>query len=69
MDIDAAFGIFGSVGQYQLLLENEINISIQLVSRKQHDALECSTRTKENPADQNSVCGTGTRDLEVAVLS
>ena len=32
-----AFGTFGSVGRCQVLLENEISISIKLVSRRKHE--------------------------------
>ncbi len=36
---EPAFGIFGSVGRCQVLLENEISISIKLVSRRKHEVL------------------------------
>ncbi len=36
MIIEPAFGTFGSVGRCQVLLENEISISIKLVSRRKH---------------------------------
>ncbi len=36
MVIEPAFGTFGSVGRCQVLLENEISISIKLVSRRKH---------------------------------
>ncbi len=36
MVIEPAFGAFGSVGRCQILLENEISISIKLVSRRKH---------------------------------
>ncbi len=36
MVIELAFGTFGSVGRFQVLLENEISISIKLVSRRKH---------------------------------
>ncbi len=36
MVIEPAFGSFGSVGRCQVLLENEISISIKLVSRRKH---------------------------------
>ncbi len=39
MVIEPAFGIFGSVGRCQVLLENEISISIKLVSRRKHEVL------------------------------
>ncbi len=39
MVIEPAFGIFGSVGRCQILLENEISISIKLVSRRKHEML------------------------------
>ncbi len=39
MVIEPAFGTFGSVGRCQVLLENEISISIKLVSRKKHEVL------------------------------
>ncbi len=32
-------GTFGSVGRCQVLLENEISISIKLVSRRKHEVL------------------------------
>ncbi len=34
-----AFGTFGSVGRCQVLLENEISISILLGSRRKHEVL------------------------------
>ncbi len=34
-----AFSTFGSVGRYQVLLENEISIFIKLVSRRKHEVL------------------------------
>ncbi len=37
--IEPAFGTFGSVGKCQVLLENEISISIKLVSRRKHEVL------------------------------
>ncbi len=37
--IESAFGTFGSVGRRQVLLENEISISIKLVSRRKHEVL------------------------------
>ncbi len=37
MLIEPAFGTFGSVGRCQVLLENEISISIKLVSRRKHE--------------------------------
>ncbi len=37
MAIEPAFGTFGSVGRYQVLLENEISISKKLVSRRTHE--------------------------------
>ncbi len=40
MVIEPAFGTFGSVGRCQVLLENEISISIKLVSRKKHVVLK-----------------------------
>ncbi len=39
MVIEPAFGTFGSVGRCQVLLENEISISIKLVSRRKHKVL------------------------------
>ncbi len=39
MVIEPAFGTFGSVGMCQVLLENEISISIKLVSRRKHEVL------------------------------
>ncbi len=39
MAIEPAFGTFGSVGMCQVLLENEISISIKLVSRRKHEVL------------------------------
>ncbi len=36
---EPAFGTFGSVGRCQILLENEISISIKLVSRRKHEVL------------------------------
>ncbi len=36
---EPAFGTFGSVGRCQVLLENEISISIKLVSRRKHEVL------------------------------
>ncbi len=39
MVIEPAFGTFGSVSRCQVLLENEISISIKLVSRKKHEVL------------------------------
>ncbi len=39
MVIEPAFGAFGSVGRCQVLLENEISISIKLVSRRKHEVL------------------------------
>ncbi len=39
MVIEPAFGTFGSVGRCQVLLENEISISIKLVSRRKHEVL------------------------------
>ncbi len=40
MVIEPAFGTFGSVGRCQVLLENEISISIKLVSRRKHEVLQ-----------------------------
>ncbi len=40
MVIEPAFGTFGSVGRCQFLLENEISISIKLVSRRKHEVLK-----------------------------
>ncbi len=34
--LNQLFGTFGSVGRCQVLLENEISISIKLVSRRKH---------------------------------
>ncbi len=39
MVIEPAFGTFGSVGRCQVLLENEISISIKLVSRRKNEML------------------------------
>ncbi len=39
MVVEPAFGTFGSVGRCQVLLENEISISIKLVSRRKHEVL------------------------------
>ncbi len=39
MVIEPALGTFGSVGRCQVLLENEISISIKLVSRRKHEVL------------------------------
>ncbi len=39
MVIEPAFCTLGSVGRCQILLENEISISIKLVSRKKHEVL------------------------------
>ncbi len=39
MVIEPAFGTFGCVGRCQILLENEISISIKLVSRRKHEVL------------------------------
>ncbi len=39
MVIEPAFGTFGSVGRCHVLLENEISISIKLVSRRKHEML------------------------------
>ncbi len=33
-------GVFGSVGKYQILLENEISIFKKLVSRRKHEVLQ-----------------------------
>ncbi len=33
-------GVFGSVGRYQILLENEISIFKKLVSRRKHEVLQ-----------------------------
>ncbi len=40
MVIEPAFGTFGSVGRCQVLLENEISISINLVNRRKHEVLK-----------------------------
>ncbi len=60
MVIEPAFGTFGSVGRCQILLENEISISINLVSRgKAWSALKYPGRwlhwlwTSENTVDQH----------------
>ncbi len=37
--IEPAFGTFGSVSRCQVLLENEISISIKLVRRRKHEVL------------------------------
>ncbi len=39
MVIEPAFGTFDSEGRCQVLLENEISISIKLVSRKKDEVL------------------------------
>ncbi len=39
MVIKPAFGTFGTVCRCQVLLENEISISIKLVSRRKHEVL------------------------------
>ncbi len=39
MVIEPAFGSFGSAGRCQVLLENDISISIKLVSRRTHEVL------------------------------
>ncbi len=39
MVIEPAFGTFDSVGRCQVLLENQISISIKLVSRRKHEVL------------------------------
>ncbi len=58
MVIEPAFGTFGSVGRCQVLLENEISISVKLVSRRKH-ALKFPVRwlhwlwTSENTVDQH----------------
>ncbi len=39
MVIEPAFSTFGSVGRSPVLLENEISISLKLVSRRKHDVL------------------------------
>ncbi len=39
MVIEPAFGTFDSVGRCQVLLENEISISIKLVRRRKHEVL------------------------------
>ncbi len=61
MVIEPAFGTFGSVGRCQVLLENEISISIKLVSRRKQawSALKYPGRwlrwlwTSENTVDQH----------------
>ncbi len=40
MVIEPVFGTFGSVGRCQVQLENEISISIKLVSRRKHEVLQ-----------------------------
>ncbi len=40
MVIEPAFGTFGSVDRCRVLLENEISISIKLVSRRKHEVLK-----------------------------
>ena len=40
MVIEPCIGTFVSVGGYQVLLENEINVSIKLVSRGKHEVLQ-----------------------------
>ncbi len=37
--VEPAFGTFGSVGRCLVLLENEISISLKLVSRRKHEVL------------------------------
>ncbi len=39
MVIEPDFGTFGSVGRCQVLLENEISISIKLLSRRENEVL------------------------------
>ncbi len=39
MVIEPDFGTFGSVGRCQVLLQNEISISIKLVKRRKHEVL------------------------------
>ncbi len=39
MATEPAFGTFGSVGRCHVLLENEISISIKLVSRRKQEVL------------------------------
>ncbi len=53
--IEPAFGTLGSVGRCQVLLENEINISIKLVSRRKHEVLYDFhwLWTSENTVDQH----------------
>ncbi len=60
MVIESAFGTFGSLSRCQVLLENEISISIKLVSRRKHgSALKVPGRwlrwlwTSENTVDQH----------------
>ncbi len=60
MVIEPAFGTFGSVGRCQVLLENEISISIKLVSRRKHEVplkfpgrWLCWLWTSENTVDQH----------------
>ncbi len=59
MVIEPAFGSFGTVGSCQVLLENEISISIKLVSRRKHEVLYnvlvdgCWLWTSENTVNQH----------------
>ncbi len=60
MVIEPAFGTFSSLGRCQVLLENEISISIKLVNRRKHgSALKFPGRwlrwlwTSENTVDQH----------------
>ncbi len=54
MVIEPAFGTFGNVVRCQALLENEISISIKLVSRKKYEVEvftgpKIRTRTRRDP--------------------
>ncbi len=48
MVIEPDFGTFGSVGRCQVLLENEISISIKLVSRRKHEVFMFSLREHDH---------------------
>ncbi len=76
MLIEPAFGTVGSVGRCQVLLENEISISIKLVSRRKHEVLfnllltvGFRKHSGPTPADDTAAhiitdCGNFTLDLK-----
>ncbi len=75
MVIEPAFGTFGSVGRCQVLLENEISISIKLVSRRKHEVLPAALtvdfrkHSGPTPADDMAAqiitdCGNFTLDFK-----